>query len=268
MDEHLEYNEESLENKGEEPKNETAVLSGLDKKRKWAVAVLAFLAVVMIISWSSNLKNRINDPFAYKGGGNDAESNKNGNELSQKDTDGDGLSDSDELNIYGTSPYLEDSDSDGFSDFEEVSSGNNPNCASGEDCNSGPLLNEDGEDTSGLNALDISSVNDSLMSGDEIDMIRTAFEEAGYDKDKLATMSDEDIYQLYDLFIQVYASGEEMNTGTGSSDNTEVSNSDYVDTIRNAYKEAGYNQDELDEISDEDLIKAYQEALKAYENNQ
>ncbi len=37
-----------------------------------------------------------------------------------KDTDGDGLSDLDEINKYGTSPTLADTDADGFDDFREV----------------------------------------------------------------------------------------------------------------------------------------------------
>ncbi len=36
------------------------------------------------------------------------------------DTDGDGLSDDDEVNLYGTSPNDVDSDDDGLSDYEEV----------------------------------------------------------------------------------------------------------------------------------------------------
>src|SRR6476660_3391740 len=36
------------------------------------------------------------------------------------DTDGDGLSDAEEVNIYGTSPVLADTDGDGFSDSDEV----------------------------------------------------------------------------------------------------------------------------------------------------
>jgi len=54
--------------------------------------------------------------------------------LQAKDTDGDGLSDYDELNRYKTSPYLKDSDSDTFDDKTEIASGNDPNCPAGQDC--------------------------------------------------------------------------------------------------------------------------------------
>ena len=42
------------------------------------------------------------------------------------DTDGDGLLDGDEVNVYHTNPLKADTDSDGFSDGEEVKRGFNP----------------------------------------------------------------------------------------------------------------------------------------------
>lgn len=50
------------------------------------------------------------------------------------DTDSDGLSDYDEKNVYGTSPYLSDSDSDGLDDRTEVTSGTDPLCKTGTKC--------------------------------------------------------------------------------------------------------------------------------------
>ena len=43
------------------------------------------------------------------------------------DTDGDGLTDDDETNIYGTDPNDPDSDDDGLDDGEEVAFGSDPN---------------------------------------------------------------------------------------------------------------------------------------------
>jgi hypothetical protein len=43
------------------------------------------------------------------------------------DTDADGISDSDEINIYGTDPLNPDTDGDGFNDGEEIATGSDPN---------------------------------------------------------------------------------------------------------------------------------------------
>lgn len=42
------------------------------------------------------------------------------------DSDGDGLSDENEINVYGTNPNNDDTDSDGYTDGEEVKKGTNP----------------------------------------------------------------------------------------------------------------------------------------------
>ncbi len=55
-------------------------------------------------------------------------------EQKTKDTDGDGVSNWDELNVYRTSPYLDDSDSDGLFDGVEIAQGTDPNCPKDRDC--------------------------------------------------------------------------------------------------------------------------------------
>ncbi|MEW6610195.1 MAG: hypothetical protein AB1352_01000 [Patescibacteria group bacterium] len=63
-----------------------------------------------------------------------AQFSASGEELKTKDTDSDGLSDWDELNVYGTSPYLKDSDGDTYTDKVEIDSNNDPNCPKGTEC--------------------------------------------------------------------------------------------------------------------------------------
>jgi hypothetical protein len=55
-------------------------------------------------------------------------------EARRRDTDGDGISDYDEENSLGTSPYLRDTDGDGVADNVELALGQNPNCVSGKPC--------------------------------------------------------------------------------------------------------------------------------------
>lgn len=54
--------------------------------------------------------------------------------IAQRDSDTDGLSDSDELLRFGTSPYLKDTDSDGILDPVEIKNRTNPLCPEGTTC--------------------------------------------------------------------------------------------------------------------------------------
>jgi hypothetical protein len=53
-----------------------------------------------------------------------------GTDIHNPDTDGDGLKDGDEVNVYHTNPLLQDSDGDGVPDNIEIATGSDPNDAS------------------------------------------------------------------------------------------------------------------------------------------
>ncbi len=57
----------------------------------------------------------------------DIEEQMLGTDLANPDTDGDGLSDYEEIKVYNSNPLLIDTDGDGYSDLEEVRNGYNPN---------------------------------------------------------------------------------------------------------------------------------------------
>lgn len=67
-----------------------------------------------------------------------------------RDTDRDGLSDFDELYIYGTSPYLPDTDGDGIQDGKEIQTKTNPLCAEGTDCDQAMAATEVSATTTGI----------------------------------------------------------------------------------------------------------------------
>ena len=188
----------------------------LGKNQKIAVAILGVLAVIVIIAWMVQLKKSINGPFSY----NPTETTKStttceGPEcqesLKTKDTDGDGLTDWDELNIYETSPYLEDSDSDGIFDKEEINSGADPNCPAGRDCSALANISSESSEEASSTELDLNlgSTGEELTSdqekilqdilGGQIDAsaLREMLLESGMDKDLLNQISDEDLLASY-----------------------------------------------------------------------
>ncbi len=200
----------------------------LNKSQKIAVAVLAFFALFIIIFWSISFKNSLSQPFA--GGTKEAElpigssaSNAQDNSqeaLKSKDTDGDGLSDWDELYFYKTSPYLADSDSDGINDKAEVDNGTDPNCPEGRDCYDNALLNSDKAVTptstvssqfldstlNGTNTVTNNQVNpsDSTQNLEDMDpaALRQLLLDNGMDKSILDQISDEDLVKSVSDIIQ------------------------------------------------------------------
>ncbi len=130
--------------------------------------------------------------------------------LKNLDTDGDGISNYDELNVYGTSPYLADSDSDGFSDIEEISSGNDPNCPSGSDCRLGiPAEDVPGmDDFMSDDVLSDPSLPDSPFQGFDsmnlsADDIRLIILNSGeIRKEELDAIDDETIMEIYQEIIK------------------------------------------------------------------
>lgn len=75
-------------------------------------------------------------PDADHDGLPDAEEQGVGTDQAKTDTDGDGLSDYDEVKIYHTNPKLKDTDTDGTGDSQEVTANTNP-------LGTGPLQNID-----------------------------------------------------------------------------------------------------------------------------
>jgi len=123
----------------------------LSIEQKIAAALLLFLFTGGIFfgfrSFGASLYRPIQQQFANNVTGKDvvhenAQEQKDMEALKTKDTDGDGLSDYDELYVYKTSPYLKDSDSDGIDDKTEVFGGTDPNCPTGKECGGTSLVPE------------------------------------------------------------------------------------------------------------------------------
>ncbi len=201
----------------------------MDKERKTALIVLAVFSLIIVVALFLNLRNGIRGPLDYKKlaskDQNATTTVKNSDELSSdnlelknKDTDKDSLSDWDELFIYATSPYLEDTDGDGLTDYEEVVTyKTNPSCPEGQTCAG------------------------TLTQGDSQNVIS----------------NESELGSLYDVLSGLDEVGAEINTSTATSTIATSSTNINPAQLRSLLLENGFSQEDLDAVSDDDLLKIY-----------
>lgn len=175
----------------------------------------------------------------------------------EEDSDGDGLTDSQESTVYNTSIYLSDTDSDGVSDGDEVAQGTDPNCPEGDECATPTDTSEVTTDASG----EFSSLNpnDVELSDDvDPDQLREVLLASGVSQNDLDQLSDEEVITLY----------KELVTQQQKADG--VTNAqDYAESINNlspAEKkqlliESGVSEDEVNALSDDQLDELFTQLI-------
>ncbi len=146
--------------------------------------------------------------------------------LKARDTDGDGLSDYDELNIYLTSPYLPDTDSDGIPDGDEVRSGDDPNCPRGQACGAaaaqvGPrsaspadLRNVPGVGMSPIGNPSFIGLTPDGLSSMDASQVRSLLKGAGVPEDVMSQFTDE---QIMTMFKDTLAKNNPLGTASSTS---------------------------------------------------
>lgn len=137
----------------------------------------------------------------------------------QQDTDGDGLNDYDELNVYRTSPYLIDTDSDGVEDGIELTGGADPTCPEGQVCDRGfasaTALDTtprriSSQPTLGIDTKNIESVTElgEALASKTPAELRVILESTGIEKSILDGLSDADVVAVFQLaFTEAEESG-------------------------------------------------------------
>lgn len=180
---------------------------------------LLLITVVLFAFGTVQIARSIRAPFgAPTGAYKTAEQLRQEQITAQKarDTDADGLSDYDELNIYLTSPYLSDTDSDDIPDGEEVRSGGDPNCPRGQTCGPGASsVGPRGARPSDLTSVPGAQPGTSPFSGStfigltpenlenlDADQVRSLLRGAGVSEDILAQFTDEQIMQIFRETLQ------------------------------------------------------------------
>lgn len=228
---------------------------------KTIVGFLIVISIITIVLGFWQLNNYLKAPFVV----NFESSTKNLSEQLAKikastvsqftDTDKDGLTDYEELNVYITSPYLEDSDSDGLTDGEEIATGSNPNCSQGQDCvlytKTNYNVNEYFDDLSG------SSEEEMLAS-----TIRQVLLSEGVDPADLEQIDDATLIEMYNDII-VDETGQETEEGLSLPEGVskEELESYTLDQIKDVLITSGVSQEELGKIPNDELMAAWQDII-------
>jgi len=187
--------------------------ANLPRSKKTAVILLSTVAASILVIWFWQFNIRINKPFnpdpdqqaviaSQKAAATASEQTR--------DTDHDGLSDYDEINIYHTSPFIEDTDGDGISDGQEVKNGTDPLCPEGTNCgvtNLAAPIATSTIDISQTNNQATSTIDQTLLlqalsgAGDPASL-RALLIQNGADQTTLNNISDADLMTSYDEVLK------------------------------------------------------------------
>ena len=254
--------------------------SAKEKTAMAAVLVVSFLAVILgVTQLAQAVKRPIADLMSLQDASNINAQNDAVANLEQqlKDTDGDGLTDYNELNIYKTSPYLSDSDSDGISDKAEIDAGHDPNCAGRDNCFRTDITQSTGAtaSTEQPGQLNIQA----LLSGQsDPQTIRNLLSQQGFPKETLDKISDEQLLLTYRQALTNQnpvdsVSSSQTAQSSGSIDFNQINVKSLTDLknltgaqIRQLMIQEGTPMEVLAQVSDEELKNIFLSKLNSASN--
>ena len=196
--------------------------------------------------------------------------------LQHQDTDGDGLSDWDELNVYHTSPFLADTNGDGIDDKTSIEMGIDPVCPKGQTCINGVPTQTSTPDTTatstnnGLSPAEAAALQNQLGANPSAAALRQLFVAAGADSSSLAQIPDADLVAAYQEQLGVNTStittstpstADVLNTAQIKALQQSLGPNPKAAAIRQDLLQAGADPQKLKAISDTDLVNSYQSII-------
>lgn len=139
----------------------------------------------------------------------------------KSDTDGDLLSDYDELTIHKTSPYVKDTDSDGYDDKTEIDNAHDPNCAAGKACVPSASTTAEGQTDAGVTGTSstVSVLEQDLKKLESLTpaQVRELLQQKGFTDADLEGVDDESLMALYRESLQKALEFEKQKAASQSS---------------------------------------------------
>jgi len=236
--------------------------------KRRALIVLVVFGFIAIYFGVWYIREQITVPFEPVVSTNEESTATNANSeqaksLRERDTDGDGLNDFDELSIYETSPYISDSDSDGLNDNIEIAGGTDPNCPKGQTC--GRVL------TNTTNTQAVDELFSDLLPAEtpatdfsnfSVGELREILKDAGVAAEEVDKISDEELLATY----QEVLAEDRQASGITAENYEEVTyeqlSSMSADDIRKILVESGVSQETIDQYDDATLIQIFQDSIE------
>ncbi len=257
----------------------------LQKKQKLALAgvIVVFIVFLLFFAWQMRVNliyplyggadpNEVYQLAAAAQSGSQAGSQEE-YQLRHQDTDGDGLSDWDELNVYHTSPFLADTNGDGIDDKLSIQEGIDPVCPQGQICINGvststgtPATTATSTRTDGLSIEQLTALKNQFGANPSAAALRQLFVAAGADSSSLAQIPDDALVTAYQTQVGVDtstiststpATADVLSAAQVSALQKSLGQNPKAAAIRQDLLQAGADPKQLKAISDQSLVNGY-----------
>ncbi len=169
-------------------------------------------------------------------------------QLRTQDSDSDGLTDYQELKVYGSSPFISDTDSDGIPDAVEVANGTDPNCPEDQNCFAGVVEGSTQVTTANPQQEQINQI------ASDPDEIRKLLIESGIDPAIVNQTDDQSLQILAQEVLNKFNDPTEKIQTLIDGLNTS--------NVRDFFVSIGVSEEQVAEFSNEELLELSKAVLE------